>query len=195
MSILESRYDGWLNKYFMPITGRLTVVELGCGRGDDTSFLVETGHRIVACDISDAALAVVEQKYEDAETLRFDMLDDFPINTDFADIVIASLCLHFFDDRGTSKILSEIRRILKPEGMLLCRLNSERDRLKNRPGEVFLGDGMYMTDEGIKRFYDEVLIKTVFSGWRIMFMEEKTAEKFSKTKSLWELALLPRLSG
>jgi len=191
MSFLESKYDGWLDKYFAPIDGRRTVVELGCGSGDDTSFLTRTGHRILSCDISGDALEAVKQKYPGAETRRFDMLGGFPIDTAYADIVTAGLCLHFFDDRGISGILTEIRRILKPDGLFLCRLNSERDRLPNRPGEIFLGDGLYMTEEGPKRFYSEPLIKAVFSGWRILLMEEKTAVKFSKQKSLWELMLQP----
>ena len=191
MSGLNSKYDGWLDKYFLPLTGRRTVVELGCGRGDDTSFLTETGHRIISCDISGEALAVVRQRYHGAETMQFDMLGGFPIESDFADIVTAGLCLHFFDACGTAKILSEIRRILKPDGILLCRLNSEHDRLKDRLGETALGSGTYKTAEGLKRFYDSALIKAVFSDWRILFMEEKTARKFSRTKSLWELALLP----
>ena len=41
---LDPHYNGWLDKYFekLPDT-ELHIVELGCGWGDDTSFLSKTG--------------------------------------------------------------------------------------------------------------------------------------------------------
>lgn len=189
MSLSESKYDGWLDRHFPESPEQLTVVELGCGRGDDTSFLLTTGHRIISCDISGEALGALTARHPGAETRRFDMRKPFPIETAQADIVTASLCLHFFGDREMAGILSEIRRILKPGGQFLCRLNSTRDRITGRAEETELGPGLYMTAEGQKRFYDEPLIRRVFSGWRIADMREYSTVKFSKTKSLWELVL------
>lgn len=187
--LAESTYDGWLDRHFAAASETLTVIELGCGRGADTSFLLQTGHRIISCDVSRDALDELERKHPKASVMQFDMRDDFPLETSSADVVVASLCLHFFTDDETEAILREIRRILRPNGAFLCRMNSERNRIPNIKGETSLGSGMYMTSEGLKRFYDEALIKRTFSGWEIESIQEYSTIKFSREKTLWELVL------
>ena len=183
-------HDGWLLKYSEILDpGGLTVVELGCGFGADTAFLADTGNRIISCDISRLALASVKRSCPEVETLDFDMRDAFPVEDGLADIVTASLCLHFFFDSEMEHILAEIKRIMKPEGLLLCRLNSRRDFIRGREGEIMSESGMLKTREGLKRFFDRNTIEQVFAAWNIISISENKVIKFSKNKVVWEMVL------
>ncbi|MDR1246798.1 MAG: class I SAM-dependent methyltransferase [Clostridiales Family XIII bacterium] len=186
-------YDGWLDKYFEgDCTGR-AVLELGCGTGDDTSFLTTTGCELICCDFSKEALKRITELYPRVATKEFNLKDIFPFDNGIADTVIASLCLHFFDETVMAGILSEIKRVLTPNGVLLCRLNSTNDYTDGLCGETELTPGSYMTQNGFKRFYDESAARSAFiKDWNIKFIKEMTTLKFSKPKALWELMLTPK---
>ena len=191
MGFAESRYDGWLDKYFVDKADRGTIIELGCGWGDDTSFLSKTECRLISCDYSEEALRNVKERYPAVTVNRFDLRDSFPFENTMADIVVASLCLHFFADSDMRRILAEVRRVIKPDGLFLCRLNSENGRMRGIVGETKLAPGLYMTKDGLKRFYTEDMIKNVFVGWEINCIREYETEKFSKNKYLFELEMKP----
>ena len=46
------------------------------------------------------------------------MLNEFPFEDNSTDLVIADLSLHYFKEKDTNRIISEIKRILKLNGYL-----------------------------------------------------------------------------
>ena len=178
-------YDGWLDKYFTGTAGGLTVLELGCGWGRDTSFLSGTGHTVVACDIDGDKIEMIKEKYPGVITSKFDMREIFPFGTATADIVIASLCILFFNEAETLGILAEIRRVLKNGGKFLCRLISEKGRKPDVPGEAELSPGLFMTSGGLKQFYNEDRIRSVFKGWNIRSIME-----YEMASDSWRMPVL-----
>lgn len=192
MSNSQLSYDGWLDKHFSIITGRKSVLELGCGRGDDTSFLAKTGHIVVSCDVDDRAVEHIKNSYPGVFTCKFDMRDRFPFAVSSADIIIASLCLHFFTQDVTRGILSEIGRVLKRDGLFLCRLNSDKGFKQGMGPEPELAPGLYMTGGGMKQFYNEEMVRALFSGWNIISVDEYETVKFSKQNVVFEIVMKPR---
>ena len=188
----KSQYDGWLDKYFTDTDKNGTILELGCGWGDDTAFLAKTGYNIISCDYSDCAIRNVQKHYPTVTVNRLNLLEPLPFGSAFADIVIASLCLHYFTDSDMRQILAEIGRIVKRNGMFLCRLNSENGRRLGVEGETELEPGVYMTKNGIKRFFTESTIKNVFQDWIITHIEEYRTNKFSNNICLFEIAMTLR---
>ncbi|MDR3295409.1 MAG: methyltransferase domain-containing protein [Clostridiales Family XIII bacterium] len=204
-------YDGWLDRHFESLREEraercpdgephpadmagLNVIELGCGTGDDTAFLAGTGCALTCCDFAKEALRRMKLRHPGVKTAEFNLLDPFPLESASADAVVAGLCLHFFDDDEMRRILPEIRRVLRGDGVLFCRLNSAKDYI---PGlreeeERLLSPGIYMTPEGKKRFFDAEAVRRVFRDWDIAYMEERETVKFGKPKTAWELALRPR---
>jgi len=189
MGFIESKYDGWLDKHFIYAAENLTILELGCGFGDDTSFLSATGHNVISCDYAADKIEIIKEKYPGVITSQFDMRGSFPFDAATADIVIASLCLHFFEEADMRYILAEIKRVLKKSGKFLCRLNSEKGYVTGVAGETELGPGKYMTSEGLKQFYNEDRIRDVFKEWDIKSVEEYETEKYSRRKVLFEVIM------
>jgi hypothetical protein len=74
----------------------------------------------------------------------------------FADVVISSAVLHFArDDAHFDAMLRGTWRVLKPDGLLFCRLASTigmEDRMKRLAGRRFLlpdGSERYLVDEAL----------------------------------------------
>jgi len=115
---ISLKYDDWLEEFEEIISKIETpIIDLGCGvTGNNTLWLVEKGKKVISCDFSKEALNVVK-KIKGSKTLLFDMLDEFPFEDNWADLVIADLSLHYFSEKDT-------KRIIKPNGYLFFRLNS-----------------------------------------------------------------------
>lgn len=120
-----SKYDNWLDEFESIIMNVETeIIDLGCGViGNVTLYLLEKGKKVISCDFAEEALNAIKM-IKDSKTLKFDMLDEFPFEDNSTNLVIADLSVHYFREKDTIRIISEIKRILRPNGYLLFRLNS-----------------------------------------------------------------------
>jgi SAM-dependent methyltransferase len=101
------------------------VVEIGCGSGLLTRYLVDAGHRVVATDASPAMLDLAREVVGDAEDIRSLVLPDDPIPPADA-IVGVGHCLNYLPDAAAiDRALVAIAQALLPGGILaidLCDL-------------------------------------------------------------------------
>jgi SAM-dependent methyltransferase len=96
----------------------LDVMEIGCGTGQITGWLVETVKpgKVMAVDFSSAMLEQAKSRGVMAEFALVDICREKPVATQF-DIV---LCFHSFPHfRDPAAALRQIVRCLKPGGQLL----------------------------------------------------------------------------
>jgi len=189
----ESGYDGWLDKYNLELLdSEQLIVELGCGWGDDTGYLVKLPARLLSCDFSSEAIEQIWKHYPLVDTCQFDMTEGFPFEDDAADVVIADLCLHYFDDEETTHIVGEIGRVLAPGGRLICRVNSDKDINHGAGQGEEIQRGLFLKDGMKKRFFDEGLIRVCFEGMEtgigigIGGLRECILKKYPKEKVVWE---------
>jgi SAM-dependent methyltransferase len=121
MSSSEQLSDSkWIEKWRDSIEGS-DVLELGCGCGTDTREIERSAKSVICSDI--------EQRNSNSSKSKFVQLDHgvhLPFSSKF-DVVVASFCLHYFKWDVTASIIQDISRILVPEGLLICRLNSAKD--------------------------------------------------------------------
>lgn len=104
------------------------IIDLGCGSGNDSLYLINRGKTVIACDYSKNAIEKIKKNIPEIKrTENFDMREGLPFEDDYTDLIIADLSLHYFSEKVTFDILGEIRRVLKPEGLLLFRVNSTKD--------------------------------------------------------------------
>ncbi len=118
-----------------PVRGGL-VVELGCGSGLLTRFLVEAGHRVIATDASPAMLELARSHAGEPDEIRRLTLPDDPIPEVDA-IVSVGHALSYLDEvADVERSLVAIAGALRPGGVLaidLCDLEWAAARRDQRP--------------------------------------------------------------
>ena len=149
-------YDLWLDGYkdILKKNGNNEILDLGCGIGADTLYLIERGYSVSSCDFADDALTNIKNNIPNSNTLHLDMRDYFPFEKNSYSLVIADLSLHYFNNETTIHIMNEIKRILKPSWILLARVASVNDFNYGAGFWEELEKNFYFEGDFTKRFFD-----------------------------------------
>ncbi len=181
-------YDDWLQLFDSAIENCLSpIIDLGCGSGNDTKYLIEKGKKVIPCDFSAHAIENIQKNFPEAEGPKcFDMREGLPFDDDFSGIIIADLSLHYFSQAETRKILDEIKRVLKKDGILLFRVNSVNDVNHGAGQGEEVEKNYYRTADGrFKRFFDKEDLDSFFDGWEMLYINEEQMTRYEKPKELW----------
>ena len=136
----------------------MRILDAGCGYGRNLVYLLREGCEVFALDGDPDGIAHVRQLSESLETglpaenFQVGAIERMPFPPGFADVVICNSVLHFArDDRHFRAMLAELWRVLKPGGMLFCRLGSRigMDFQRLRSNIFLVGDGSewFLVDE------------------------------------------------
>lgn len=152
-----------------------SAVDLGCGRGIIAKWLRGRGFSVVACDISDVALATLREADAAIETRCFDMAGDWPDDLPIPGVVVASLSLHYFSVEDTVRIFDRIHALLPSGGLLLLRVNARREA-EEKHGELIAGkldeDFYLMKDGGTRRYFTPDTLRAFLNGFTILSLSE-----------------------
>ncbi len=186
----EIRTDDWLEDFdgIISETAR-PILDLGCGGGNDTLYLLSRGKQVCACDQSPSAIRRLRENFPEILDARcLNMLDGLPYEDEAFEVIIADLCLHYFTQEDTGRILAELRRILTPGGHLIFRVNSVRDVLHGAGQGKLVEPHLYETKDGtLKRFFDEADIRYFFRHFRIGYLREETMTRYETEKRLFRV--------
>lgn len=185
----NSTYDDWLNKYTKLFRKDFKFVELGCGRAYCSNYLISEGFSdVIATDFSSEVLKMVQEENKDLQTMLFDMTGGLPFGDNSVDVVIADLCLHYFDNEMTKYIIKEISRVLKKDGYLLVRVNSTKEVQKKNNLEK-IEHNFYFEGNIYKRYFDEEDCYYYFKDFKVYYLQESAMDRYDNPKVLWELCL------
>ena len=93
-----------------------SILELGCGTGKNTAFLVQIGARVHALDFSQGMIEKAKVKVK-AENVRFEMANltkRWPCENEAYDLIVCNLVLEHIEN--LTHIFSEAARTLQPQG-------------------------------------------------------------------------------
>ena len=184
-------YDNWLDDFDEYIKNCETpIIDLGCGSGNDTKWLIEKEKEVIPCDYSIKAIEKMKLNFPKIDRLEcFDMKDGLPFENNFTDIVIADLSLHYFSEEDTKNILNEIKRVLRKEGILILRVNSMNDVNYGAGEGEEIERHFYRTQAGMyKRFFDREDIEYFFERWKSIYINEEQMTRYEKVKEVWKCA-------
>jgi SAM-dependent methyltransferase len=102
------------------------VVELGCGSGLLTKYLVDAGHRVIATDASPAMLNIARGHAGSAQEIRRLTLPDDPIPDADAIVSVGHVLNYLPDAASVERALVAAAEALRPDGVLaidLCDLS------------------------------------------------------------------------
>lgn len=115
------------------------VLDLGCGTGRNTMYLLSQGLKVTASDISEKGLDLTKKQAlkfgYDLKTVCHDMRD-MPYKDETFDAILCSwVCGHgYYEDMV--KHAHEMLRVLKPGGLIFVDYPSRQDKLYGRGQEV-----------------------------------------------------------
>jgi ubiquinone/menaquinone biosynthesis C-methylase UbiE len=111
-----SEYSEKLLDYLLP---NKVVLDIGCGYGRLSLIIKEKGCRVYGIDINKNAIKEAKNN-PNLESVKFSVQDAKRTNfsNNFFDVVVSQAVLACMDKKERRKVLKEVYRILKPEGIL-----------------------------------------------------------------------------
>ena len=147
------------------ITSGMRVVDAGCGGGRNIVYLLREGYEVFGVDANAAAVGYVREMAATlaaalpGENFQVAPIEAMPFPDGFADVVVCHSVLHFArDEAHFDAMVRGLWRVLRPGGMLFCRLGST---IGAGNGIVFepLGQGRFRMSHGAEWFLvDEAML-------------------------------------
>jgi len=132
---------------------------LGAGQGQDSRFFAQKGYKVVSTDYAQEGLKLSRQQIN--EILKdhialeeLDLAHPFPYPDNSFNIVYAHLSIHYFDIKTTQQIFAEIKRVLKPGGIVAIMTNSTNDPEYNTGNK--LEENYFEVHPGMKKRFFSV---------------------------------------
>jgi SAM-dependent methyltransferase len=133
------------------ITPGMRILDAGCGYGRNLVYLFNESYEVYGVDQDPDAIASLP-----AGNFRVEPIEHMSFPDSFADVVISNAVLHFArDDEHFLAMLHSMWRVLKPGGLLFCRLASSigiENQVKciaGRRHRLPDGSDRYLVDEAL----------------------------------------------
>jgi SAM-dependent methyltransferase len=145
------------------ITPEMTVLDAGCGAGRNIVYLLQNGYQVRGVDEDPRAVDAVRRLAGELapglapDNFRVEAVEAMTFADQSVDVVISSAVLHFARDEAHFwAMLRAMWRVLRPGGMLFCRLASTigmEGRFRHIAGR------RYRVPDGTERFLvDEAML-------------------------------------
>lgn len=137
------------------IPPKSSILEIGCGVGNDSLYFASKGHNVVSTDLSEVAIKKNKIR-SNTDNVMFQVLDisaPTPFEDKKFDVIYARLSLHYFSDTVTKQIIKELARIIKPSGYLCFLCKSIEDSSYGKGTEI--EKDMYEDNGHVRHFFCE----------------------------------------
>ena len=134
----------------------MRILDAGCGGGRNLVYLLREGYEVMAADVDAGAVAAVRamaREYAPGlpdSNFRVETVENMSFADGCADVVISNTVLHLAGDEAQFEaMLAGTWRVLKPGGLLFCRLGSTigmESQVEPRGGR------RYRSPDGSERF-------------------------------------------
>ncbi len=136
----------------------MCVLDAGCGYGRNLVHLLRQGCQVFALDADAEAVGHVRKLSASLQTglppqnFQAGPIEQMPFPDGLADVVLCNAVLHFArDEQHFRAMLAELWRVLKPGGMLFCRLGSrigmDFERIRGNIFRIPDGSNWFLVDE------------------------------------------------
>ncbi len=168
------------------------ILDAGCGGGRNLVYLLREGYDLFGVDADPRAITEVRRlaaqlaPHLPAENFRAESLEQMSFPDGFAEVVLSSAVLHFArDDDQFRAMLLGTWRVLKPGGLLFCRLASDIgmegrfQQIAGRRYRLLDGSERYLADEAM------LLRWTAALGGRLVDPLKTTVVQSQRCMTTW----------
>jgi SAM-dependent methyltransferase len=162
----------WTRPFLIPLreSGVRTVLELGCGTGNDAARLSREGYLVTAIDLSAEAVAQAQARHGSAVSfIEVDMTRRLPFPDESFDAVMSNVAMHMFPDDVTRAVFAEVGRLVRAGGLFVFHLNALEDRpLRARwqPARELEPDFVVEESGQTMHFFSESYLRDLLGEWR-----------------------------
>jgi len=162
----------WTRPFLVPLreAGVRTILELGCGTGNDAARLAGEGYVVTAIDLSGEAIGQARARFGSMVTFMVaDMARRLPFPDEGFDAVMSNVAVHMFPDDVTRAVFSEVGRLVRPGGLFVFHVNALEDRplrARSLPARELEPD--YVAEESgqTMHFFSEAYLRELLEGWQ-----------------------------
>jgi SAM-dependent methyltransferase len=184
----------WTTPFLVPLreAGVRTVLELGCGTGNDAARLAGEGYSVTAIDLSREAIGQARARYGSLATfLVADMTGQLPFPDGSFDAVMSNVAMHMFPDGVTRTVFAQVERLVRAGGLFAFHVNALEDRpLRARRLAARELEPDYVAEESgqTMHFFSEAYLRELLAGWQrvrlvpVPIPDPETGEPF---KQVW----------
>lgn len=151
------------------------ALDAGCGNGRNSVYLAEMGWKVSGVDASNVAIGLAKQNARQSGlsnefTFANEILQDsWQFDDESFDLVLDSYVLcHYSCGEFISRYVSEMRRVLKPGGIVFSAFFSDQDSYYREVGQCICPETRYVRDPNnglCKRLYRPEELKSMFSSF------------------------------
>jgi SAM-dependent methyltransferase len=167
----------WTRPFLVPLreAGVQTVLELGCGTGNDAARLAGEGYSVTAVDLSGEAITQAQARFGSlARFLVADVAKRLPFADAAFDAVMANVALHMFTDAVTRTVFMQVGRLVRTGGLFVFHVNSLQDRpLRARNLPAVEREPNFVAEESGQtvHFFSEAYLRELLTGWQQVRLE------------------------
>ncbi|MGC9384300.1 MAG: class I SAM-dependent methyltransferase [Kosmotogaceae bacterium] len=173
--------------------GYKRFLDLGCGMGRHSVFFAENGFQVTGCDLSESGLRILKEsakeKNLDINIVKGDIAE-LPFENESFDAILSYHSIYHVDSQGMSKVIEEIRRVLKKGGEIFLTLLSKRTYSYTASDSVVVSENVRLKKEEEGNIfphyyvdYDD--IKSLFKEFEIIsirqiedYLDEKSSCRY-----------------
>ena len=152
------------------------VLDLGCGSGRHTVYLIKRNFDVYGIDISEAGIRIakdwLKKKGLKANFKTGSIYKRLPYKENFFDAVISVQTIHHARIKNIRKVIKEIERVLKPNGFIFITVAASIPRRVKRWKHKIIEPHTTIPVEGrekglIHYFFNKELLRKEFKNFKI----------------------------
>lgn len=145
------------------------IVDLGCGDGRDSLYLLSAGFRVVAIDLAKNAIAALKKSASErgwAGRLEAHVMDvgEWLPSAGSCDAVIAITLLDHLDAKSLVRVLDRIKTAVKDGGFVALEMHSDRDPAR----DLQRAKGSEFAVAICSVAAGHSLVRPFLKGWRVL---------------------------
>jgi len=160
-------------------------LNLCCGDGRYNNILLKSSYQVVCTDKSKNAMNILKRKTplllrKKLKAKLLDITKRFPFKDNYFDGIFCTGTLHLFSKAQLKKIVKEINRVLKPNGIILIDFATDIKRIKNN-GKKFV----YPKEPSYKLANAQNFLRQLFYSYIVKMYFGKVSPTYVKEKELY----------